>query len=77
MEIKIPTRKEIEDLKPGDLALDCFGKYNEVVEIYAKREDINGRLFACFYTKFGENATISGSYKEDRLIRTIPLSGKY
>lgn len=72
------TREEIEHLKVGDKLqmtydIDCHGQIlpraqwaeaREITHIYARREDIHGRLFVCFYTTFGENAQISGSIKE-------------
>jgi len=38
-EIFIPTRSEIEALKEGDLAPDCFGNWRRVTRIYANRNN--------------------------------------
>lgn len=73
----IPTREQIENLQVGDIALDPFGRMQEVVEITAKKEDINGKLFVHYYVKFGENSRISMSQKENKLTRTVELCNKY
>lgn len=72
-----PTREDVENLKVGDLAPDCFGKMRRVTEIFARREDINGKLFVCFYTEFGERSTMSGSMKEDEIVATTEISSKF
>jgi hypothetical protein len=73
-----PTREDIESLKIGDLAPDCFGNVSKVVTIFAKKEDISGKLFACYYVEFGSNGgTISNSIKEGEPVPTIPATSKY
>ena len=73
--LHLPTRTEVQKLRPGDLALDCFGRWVKVVSIHAQRDDVKGRAFACFYLAFGRNgSTISGSIKEGELVRTVALS---
>jgi hypothetical protein len=72
--IHIPSRKEVEGLEVGDRVLDCFGKFREVTSVHARGEDIHGKAYACFYTEFGEGAHMSGSIKEDELVRTVGLS---
>ena len=63
-----PTRQDIEDLKVGDFAPDCFGKMREIVSIHARGIDINGKAFVCFYVKWGaHNGRMSGSLKEDEI----------
>ena len=42
-EIYIPTRSEIEALKEGDLAPDCFGNWRRVTRIYARGDDVKGQ----------------------------------
>lgn len=74
--INVPTRKQIEDLKVGDLALDCFGHIREITAIFAKKEDLQGRLFCCYYTKMGDGSC-SMSQKEGVLTRTVHLTGRY
>jgi hypothetical protein len=76
--INIPTRKQLEDLKVGDLALDCFGHMREIKKITTKKEDIHGRFFCHYHTKFGDDrSTMSMSQKEGVLTRTVHLSTKY
>jgi hypothetical protein len=73
----IPTREQVEWLKEGDLALNCFGRMVPVVRIAYRGVDINGRAYVGFYTAFGQNGTLSGSYKEGELVRTVPLCSRY
>jgi hypothetical protein len=77
LEIFIPTRSEIEALKEGDLAPDCFGNWRQVTKIYARGDDVNGKAYVCFYTEFGPGASISNSLKEGEINRTVALTGKY
>ena len=68
----MPTKQDIDDLFIGDLAIDCFGRFSEVVSIYAKKADDNGKMFVCYYTKFGESgSSISNSMKEGELVQTM------
>jgi len=71
----IPDRRVIESLKPGDLAIDCFGRAAEVVEIAYRGETRDGRSYVGFYTRLGDHSTVSQSYVEGRLVRTVPLTG--
>ena len=64
----IPTRQEI--------ALDCFGKRAKIVGEVVKMEG-NGKLFAFYYTQFGDNATCSMNMKEDELVRHVGTSAKF
>jgi hypothetical protein len=76
--LHLPTRSEVLNLRPGDLALDCFGRWARVVSIHARRDDVHGRAFACFYLEFGpRGSTISGSMKEGELVRTVALTRLY
>ncbi len=70
----IPTLHDIESLKVGDMAMDCFGKTNEVIRIEHKGKDINGKLFVCYHTYFSHATTISMSMKEDELVRHVGTS---
>ncbi len=73
-----PTRAFIAGLQVGDKAPNAFGQWREVVEIFARREDISGRLFVCYYTDFGRFAgRLSGSLKENELHRSVPLTSRY
>jgi len=76
-QIYIPTRSEIEALKEGDLAPDCFGQWRRVTKIFSRGDDVNGKAFVCFYTEFGPGASISNSLKEGEINRTVALKGKY
>ena len=77
LEIFIPTRSEIEALKEGDLAPDCFGNWRRVTKVYSRGDDVNGKAYVCFYTEFGPEATISNSLKEGEINRTVALTGKF
>ena len=77
LEIFIPTRAEIEVLKEGDLAPDCFGNWRRVTKVYSRGDDVNGKAYVCFYTEFGPGASISNSLKEGEINRTVALTGKY
>jgi len=74
----IPTRGDIESLKEGDMALNCFGRKAEVVGEVIKVNDINGKLFAHYYTASASgNGRISMSMKEDKLVRHVSTSAKF
>jgi len=72
---QIPTRETVDNLKVGDLVINCMGRLAEVTEITARGLDIHGKAYVCFYQKFGENSTMSHSFKEGKLVRTVQLSG--
>jgi hypothetical protein len=76
-QIYIPTRDEIEALKEGDLAPDCFGNWRRVTRISARGDDVNGKAYICYYTEFGPGASISNSLKEGVINRTVALTGKF
>ena len=76
-EIFIPTRAEIEALKEGCFAPDCFGKWRKVTRVYARGMDVHGRAYVCYYTEFGPTSSISNSLKEGELHRTVALTGRY
>lgn len=76
-EIYIPTRSEIEAIKEGDLALDCFGDRRRITRIYARGDDANGNAYVCYYTEFGPGSSISNSLKEGKINRTFALTAKY
>lgn len=63
------TRDQIDAIEIGTTKVahginGRFGEATTVVEIYAKREDIHGKLFVCGYRQYGEGARISFSIKE-------------
>jgi len=76
-EIYIPTRSQIEALKEGDLAPDCFGNWRRVTRIYGRGADVKGKMYVCYYTEFGPTSSISNSLKEGEIHRTVTLTGKY
>lgn len=77
MTIFTPSRVWIEDLRVGDMALDCFGKIQEVKKIAFRGTDLKGKMFVGYNTKFGENSTISHSAKEGEVISTLPITKEY
>ncbi|MEN6533253.1 MAG: hypothetical protein ABFD89_06290 [Bryobacteraceae bacterium] len=72
-----PTRADVESLSVGDLAPDVFGRMAPVSEVFARGDDINGRAYACYYTRFGERGGISGSIKEGEPVGTVPATSKW
>jgi len=73
----IPTRQDVESLKVGDMALNCFGRQAEVVEISFRGTDLKGKQFVGVKLDFGPNSTITQSFKEDELVRHVGTSAKY
>ena len=76
----MPEKEDIDNLKVGDLALDCFGRFQIVTSINYKGVDIEGKAFVCYYTEFGEpgsGSAISNSMKEDELMCTCAASRYY
>ena len=71
----MPERSDIENLKVGDMALNCFGEFARVRSINCKKEDIEGKLFVLYYTQFADHTSaISMSLKEGELARTASAS---
>jgi hypothetical protein len=60
----IATRNLIETLRVGDLLPNCFGKECEVVRIFARGTDVNGKRYVCFYQSFGNGSKMSNSLTE-------------
>jgi len=77
MKVFRPTRQWVEGLRIGDMAPDCFGRLRPVVDIFARGDDIQGRAFVCYYTKFSDCSRISGSAKEGELVMSIPAVSEY
>jgi len=73
----IPTRQQLEAIRPDDLLPNCFGKMVKVVEVTHRANDINGKYFICVKLEFGENSTITDAYKEMELHRDTALSAKH
>ena len=76
-EFFIPTKQDVLNVEVGSKAPHVFGRLSEVVEVYAKKQDINGKWFVCYYVKYGKHGKISHSLKEDELDRTLALSTHY
>lgn len=73
-----PTRQDIENLKVGDYAPNCFGKFGKINSITYRGIDVNGKSFIGYYVQWhGENSSISESLKEDEILSTVPLTAKY
>ena len=60
----MPTREDIDGLRIGDTAPNCF-RESRVTDIFARGTDISGRRYVCYYTEFGKGGTISASMLED------------
>ena len=77
--VEIPTREEIDRLQVGDLVLNCFGEQRKITSIHARGNNfIDGKAYICFYSEFGNSgSTVSGSYAEDQMVRTVALSRYY
>jgi hypothetical protein len=72
-----PSRKYIENLKVGDLALIPYGRLSKVVKITFRGDDISGHAYVGVELEDGENSTITSSYKAGELVRTLDLTSKY
>ncbi len=70
----IPTLHDIESLKVGDMAMDCFGNMRQVVEVDFRGVDIRGKTYVNFKVEFGPHSTVTQSYKEDELVRHVGTS---
>lgn len=74
--VVIPDASDVMGLRVGDLAPGCFSE-SEVMEITARKNDVNGKAFVCYYVAFGTDARMSYSVKEDELVRTFGLCNRY
>ena len=73
-----PTRQDIDNLKVGDYAPNCFGRFGKVVSITYRGIDVNGKAYVGYYVQWhGEDSSISESLKEDEILSTVPLTSKY
>lgn len=73
----IPDDAWITSLKAGDLAPDCWGEMKEIIEIYARDYDLNGKLFVCLDLRFGPTSTISNSFKVGELHRSRKITSRH
>jgi hypothetical protein len=72
-----PTLDDIESLQVGDLVPDCFGTLSPITSIAYRGVDVHGKAYVGYYTKFSDNASISGSLKESEYLATVPMTSKY
>ena len=78
-----PSRKYVESLKVGDLALNPYGRLAKVVKITYRGETVNigrhkgRRTFVGVELENGEYSTITSSYKEGSLVRSLALTSQY
>ncbi|MFA5071180.1 MAG: hypothetical protein WC511_02305 [Candidatus Pacearchaeota archaeon] len=76
LEIFKPTAEQIQNLKVGDKALNPYGVWEDIIEIYGRGQNVEGEWFVCFYT--GDNqSSISHSYTENKIVRTLPLTSRF
>jgi hypothetical protein len=73
----IPSRHYIQNLKPGDKALDSFGHLKPVAEVYGRGDDINGHAYICYYSDWGNGTICSMSQVEGQLTRHAGMSHYY
>ena len=69
-----PSRNWILSLNVGSLAPDCFNRLREVKEIVFQGEDSIGKVFVGVRLAWGNNSTMSNSYKEGEVVRGLGLS---
>lgn len=70
----VVTREDVNALEVGSEVINCFGASAKVSRIFARGEDKNGRAYICFYSTDESGFTVSGSYTENELLRTYPLT---
>ena len=61
----------------GDLMPNCFGTPCEVAEVRYRGNDVNGKAYVGVTLKWGDDSTITASYKEDELYRNANTSRQY
>ena len=73
-----PTRQDVESLKVGDIAPNCFGDNGTVKEITYRGIDIHGKAYVGYYVTWHDDTSrISESLKENEVLSTVPLTEKY
>ncbi len=75
--VERPTREDIYNLTVGDLALNPFGRYARVTNIFAQKDDVHGKAFVCYYVEYGPGSTISNSAKEGEVTPSMAVTQKY
>jgi len=73
----IPTRQDIESLKVGDMAMDCFGRMRPIISIRFQGNSADGQAYIGFSVEFGPHSTVSNVYREDELVRHVGTSAKF
>lgn len=72
-----PSRKYVESLSEGDFALNPYGRPAKVLKITYRGDDIKGKAYVGVELENGENSTITHSFKEGELVRTLDLTRFY
>ena len=72
-----PTKKYVETLGVGNLALDPYGRLSKVVSVDYKGQDIHGKSYVGVSLYQGKSSTISHSFKEGELVLTTALTARY
>jgi len=78
---RIPDRADVENLKVGAFAPDCFGELSRVTKIAYTGISQSGRAYVGYVTAMNSNDTpengcgCSMSMLEGRLIRSVKLTG--
>ena len=78
-----PSRKYIENLTVGDLALNPYGRLSKVVNITYRGDTIKfgrhegGKAYVGVELENGEHSTITNSYREGELVATLALSAQF
>ena len=70
----LPTKDQIERLQVGDTAINAYGGFTKVVEVFARGVDVHGKAFCCYYTQDEDSDTkTSMSMHEGQLCRTLRI----
>jgi len=69
-----PSRKYVESLSEGDLALNPYGRPAKVLKITYRGDDIKGKAYVGVELENGENSTITHSFKEGELVLTLDVT---
>lgn len=74
----IPTVETIQNVKVGGQAPDYVGRMMEVTEVYGRGiQQKTGLPFVCYYTKHGDNGSVSNSLLAGELHHSASLAHKY
>ena len=74
--VTVPTRAEVEGLRPGDIAPTVCGEL-PVIEVTCQKNDIHGKAFVCYICRFGPTSSITGSMKEGEPEADLRLISRY